>query len=252
MQTTELDTHVPRPQHARSGAQQNRPDTGHRQQELFVLVDAAVGGADRVRHPVQRSPHSARPARHRRPHRRLFRRRPGAGADRRRYDDLGRLAICEYLAEQFPRRAPVAAGRGRARDGALRSAPRCIPALPTCAAQMSMNIRASLPGQGRTPEAQADIGRICEIWENCLANFGHHQFLFGDFSIADAFYAPVVMRFQHLRRVAGAGAAGLCRPRAGASGGGALGARSAGRNRSDRRNTSRAAIDLHARRMAAA
>jgi len=55
---------------------------------------------------------------------------------------------------------------------------------------------ARLPGRGRTPGAQGDIGRICEIWETCLSNFGHHQFLFGDFSIADAYYAPVVTRFQ--------------------------------------------------------
>ena len=61
---------------------------------------------------------------------------------------------------------------------------------------MSMNIQARLPGRGRTPGAQADIGRICEIWEDCLSRFGHHSFLFGDFSIADAFYAPVVTRFR--------------------------------------------------------
>jgi glutathione S-transferase len=61
---------------------------------------------------------------------------------------------------------------------------------------MTMNIKARLPGRGRTPGAQADIGRICEIWEECLSRFGHHNFLFGDFSIADAFYAPVVTRFQ--------------------------------------------------------
>jgi len=105
------------------------------------------------------------------------------------------LAICEYLAEQFPDRAlwpQDTTARAVARSicaemhsgfGGLRSA-------------MSMDIRASYPGHGRTPEAQGDIGRICEIWENCLSQFGHHQFLFGDFSIADAFYAPVVMRFR--------------------------------------------------------
>jgi glutathione S-transferase len=105
------------------------------------------------------------------------------------------LAICEYLAEQFPDRPmwPQDVGaRALARSvvaemhsgfGALRSA-------------MSMNIKARLPGHGRTPGAQADIGRISEIWEQCLARSGHHRFLFGDFSIADAFFAPVVMRFQ--------------------------------------------------------
>lgn len=104
------------------------------------------------------------------------------------------LAICEYLAEQFPEKhlwpADVEA-RAIARAiccemhagfGELRTA-------------MSMNIRKRFPGKGRTPGAQADIGRICEIWEDCLSRFGHRQFLFGEFSIADAFFAPVVMRF---------------------------------------------------------
>ncbi|HZV67472.1 MAG TPA: glutathione S-transferase family protein [Telluria sp.] len=105
------------------------------------------------------------------------------------------LAICEYLAEQFPDKhlwPQDVAARAMARSvtaemhsgfSGLRSA-------------MSMNIRVSLPGRGRTPEAQGDIGRISEIWEECLSRFGHHQFLFGGFSIADAFFAPVVMRFR--------------------------------------------------------
>jgi len=61
---------------------------------------------------------------------------------------------------------------------------------------MSMNIQGSYPGRGRTPATQADIGRISEIWEECLSRFGHNEFLFGEFSIADAFYAPVVTRFK--------------------------------------------------------
>ncbi len=105
------------------------------------------------------------------------------------------LAICEYLAEQFQELhlwPQDVAARAMARSitaemhsgfGGLRTA-------------MSMNLRMHLPGRGRTPEAQGDIGRISEIWEECLSRFGHHQFLFGEFSIADAFYAPVVMRFK--------------------------------------------------------
>jgi glutathione S-transferase len=50
---------------------------------------------------------------------------------------------------------------------------------------MVMNIRGRYPGQGRTPECLADIGR---------------------FGIADAMYAPVVLRFQTYE-VALAGAA---------------------------------------------
>lgn len=105
------------------------------------------------------------------------------------------LAICEYLAEQFPILnlwPEELSARARARSicaemhagfQALRN-------------DMPMNIRASYPGKGRSVGAQADIGRISEIWEDCLAEAGPHGFLFGQFSIADAFYAPVVMRFQ--------------------------------------------------------
>jgi glutathione S-transferase len=105
------------------------------------------------------------------------------------------FAICEYLAEQFPNKQmwpDNVEARAMARSicaemhsgfNGLRSA-------------MWMNIRANFHGKGRTPEAQADIGRICEIWETCLARSGPHQFLFGEFSIADAFFAPVVMRFR--------------------------------------------------------
>jgi glutathione S-transferase len=105
------------------------------------------------------------------------------------------LAICEYLAEQFPDKGMWP------HDVEARAVARSI-----CAEMhsgfaglrnaMFMNIRASFPGKGRTPDAQGDIGRITEIWENCLARYGQHGFLFGEFSIADAYYAPVVMRFR--------------------------------------------------------
>lgn len=105
------------------------------------------------------------------------------------------LAICEYLAEQFPENNlwPQATD--------ARAIARCICAemhsgFTGLRSAMGMNIRASFPGKGRTSEAQADIGRVCEIWESCLSEFGHHQFLFGDFSIADAYFAPVAMRFR--------------------------------------------------------
>lgn len=105
------------------------------------------------------------------------------------------LAICEYLAEQFPELHMWP------QDVAARAMARAITAemhsgFTGLRSAMSMNIQASLPGRGRTNEAQGDIGRICEIWEDCLSRFGHHNFLFGDFSIADAFFAPVVMRFK--------------------------------------------------------
>jgi glutathione S-transferase len=104
------------------------------------------------------------------------------------------LAICETLAERYPQHAMWprdAVARGHARSvsaemhsgfGALRN-------------NMWMNIRASFPGKGATPEALADIERIDALWSECLATYGG-PFLFGEFTIADAMYAPVVMRFN--------------------------------------------------------
>jgi glutathione S-transferase len=105
------------------------------------------------------------------------------------------LAICEYVAEQFPEKHLWP------QDVAARAMARSVVAemhsgFADLRTAMTMNIKARLPGRGRTPGAQADIGRICEIWEECLSRFGHHQFLFGAFSIADAFFAPVVCRFR--------------------------------------------------------
>ncbi|HEY0847735.1 MAG TPA: glutathione S-transferase family protein [Noviherbaspirillum sp.] len=105
------------------------------------------------------------------------------------------LAICEFVAEQFPDKGMWP------HDVAARAIARSVCAemhggFTGLRTAMWMNIRASFPGKGRTPAAQADIARICEIWEDCLARSGQHGFLFGDFSIADAYYAPVVMRFR--------------------------------------------------------
>lgn len=108
------------------------------------------------------------------------------------------LAICEYLAERHPDKhlwpADVAA-RARARS--------------ICAEMHSgfsamrqhfiMNIEASLPDVGRLvlrdqPAVRADVERIIEMWSGLLRRSGGPM-LFGEFSIADAFYAPVCMRF---------------------------------------------------------
>ncbi|MDE2429086.1 MAG: glutathione S-transferase family protein [Burkholderiales bacterium] len=105
------------------------------------------------------------------------------------------MAICEYLAEQF------AILNLWPEDVAARATARSICAemhsgFSSLRFDMPMNIRADLFGKGRSIGSQADIGRICEIWEDCLARYGAHEYLFGAFSIADAYFAPVVMRFR--------------------------------------------------------
>src|SRR5580658_1657595 len=62
---------------------------------------------------------------------------------------------------------------------------------------MPMNVRARMPGLGRTPASLRDIERVRGLWTDCRKRFGQGgPFLFGRFSIADAAYAPVVFRFR--------------------------------------------------------
>ncbi len=106
------------------------------------------------------------------------------------------LAICEYFADRFPEKrlwpadikaralARAVSTEMHAGFGALRQ-------------HMSMNCRKHLPGKGRTPEVLKDIERIRTIWNDCRARFGKHGvFLFGHFTVADAMYAPVALRFM--------------------------------------------------------
>jgi glutathione S-transferase len=60
-----------------------------------------------------------------------------------------------------------------------------------------MNLRAEYPAEEREEDVYTDIQRITSIWELCRANYGEGgDMLFGAFSIADAFFAPVVSRFR--------------------------------------------------------
>lgn len=107
------------------------------------------------------------------------------------------LAICEYLAELVPSLWPA---DRVARAGARSVSAEMHSGFTSLRQNMGMDIRAAKPGQGRTPEVEADIARIVAIWESCLENTRRRDatggpFLFGAFSIADAMYAPVVWRF---------------------------------------------------------
>lgn len=61
---------------------------------------------------------------------------------------------------------------------------------------MPMNIRASGRQVEMTAGLERDIGRVFSIWQECrAAHADKGPWLFGEFSIADAMYAPVAMRF---------------------------------------------------------
>ena len=109
------------------------------------------------------------------------------------------LAIAEYLAEKFPEKSlwpQDIKARARARSvcaemhsgfGALRSA-------------CPMNIEASLPETGQLiwrdkPAVRADVARMVAMWDELLQTHGGPM-LFGSFTIADAYFAPVAMRLK--------------------------------------------------------
>lgn len=106
------------------------------------------------------------------------------------------LAICEYLAELFPEKQlwpanVTARAEARAVSAEMHSGFQAL------RQNMSMNVRRRMPGRGRTPEVTADIERITAMWNDCRRRYAAGgSFLFGRFSIADAMYAPVVLRFQ--------------------------------------------------------
>jgi glutathione S-transferase len=103
------------------------------------------------------------------------------------------IAIGEYLAEKFPDRGlwPRAVPeRARARS-VCAEMHAGFAALRT---RMPMNIRSRYPGKARSPEVDADIERVCAIWDDCLGRSGG-PFLFGGFGLTDAMYAPVATRF---------------------------------------------------------
>jgi len=61
--------------------------------------------------------------------------------------------------------------------------------------EMPMNCRRRFPGFRPGPGAQRDIARVAALWNFCRRTYGDTgPWLFGEFSIADCMYAPVVMR----------------------------------------------------------
>jgi glutathione S-transferase len=109
------------------------------------------------------------------------------------------LAIAEYLAEQYPEKhlwPQDRAARARARSvcaemhsgfGQLRS-------------HCPMNIEAHLPDTGALiwrdqAGVRADVARLVAMWQALLQTHGG-PLLFGAFTVADAYFAPICMRLK--------------------------------------------------------
>jgi glutathione S-transferase len=108
------------------------------------------------------------------------------------------LAIVEYLAEKFPQHG-VWPGDAKARARARSLCAEMHSGFGALRSKCPMNIEASLPEVGRQLLAeegvQRDLARVTALWSQALRDSGG-PFLFGGFSAADAFYAPVVARLR--------------------------------------------------------
>jgi len=103
------------------------------------------------------------------------------------------LAIAEYAAEKAPELWP---GEVKTRALARAVAAEMHSGFMALRSAMPMNLRAAGRKVELTPAILADIDRIERVWTDCRARFGEGgPWLFGQWSVADAMYAPVATRF---------------------------------------------------------
>ena len=106
------------------------------------------------------------------------------------------LAILEYLSEQY------LDGGGWPAEPKARAIARSIShemhsSFANLRHEMPMNVRRSCRGVDLSPAAQHEVERVRELWCRCRSEFGNGgKWLFGNFSIADAMYAPIAFRFH--------------------------------------------------------
>jgi len=101
------------------------------------------------------------------------------------------LAICEWAAEQQPTLWPKDAN---ARALARAAAAIMHSGFPNLRNDAPMNIKRRTDAGRMTADGLADAAKVDALWSEWLARSGG-PFLFGQWSIADAMYAPVVTRF---------------------------------------------------------
>jgi glutathione S-transferase len=105
------------------------------------------------------------------------------------------IAICEYVNE-------ISGGTAWPADPAARATARAVSAemhAGFAALRSAWILKAASTGL-EVPldaEARADFARIESIWSECRRSFAAQgPWLFGGYSIADAMYAPIVLRFN--------------------------------------------------------
>lgn len=104
------------------------------------------------------------------------------------------LAICEYIAERYPDKHcwPV--------DMKQRALARSVSnemhsGFQTIRTTLFMNCRMRMVYKDFSSKLQMELDRVRQIWRDCRSRNPDGPFLFGGFTIADAMYAPMVVRF---------------------------------------------------------
>lgn len=106
------------------------------------------------------------------------------------------LAIMEYVSETYLHSAgwpqePEARAIARSVSNEMHSS------FMHVRNEMPMNVRKHFHGHTLSPEAEREVERIKTLWQRCRTNYGSAgEWLFGEFSIADAMYAPIALRFD--------------------------------------------------------
>jgi glutathione S-transferase len=109
------------------------------------------------------------------------------------------LAIAEYLAELYPDRVLWPAERvARARARSI--AAEMHAGFPALRAALPLNLTREGDPPPLDDAVRADIARIIAIWTECRAAHARSgPWLFGEISLADAYFAPVASRFLSYR-----------------------------------------------------
>jgi len=104
------------------------------------------------------------------------------------------IAIVEYLADRFPEKAIWPADI-RQRAKARAAAAEMHSSFGSLRSHAPMNLRAEHPGKVSVDSVAKDLHRLETLWGVLLSASGG-PFLFGEFTAADAMFAPVATRIR--------------------------------------------------------
>lgn len=105
------------------------------------------------------------------------------------------LAICEYLAEKFPK-AGLWPADATARAFARAAAAEMHSGFASLRGECSMDLAAPVRTVALSEATHKDIRRIVTLWNGLLRQFGGPWLGGAEWGIADAFFTPVATRFR--------------------------------------------------------